>query len=112
MFKIITATEYSWPVSVQFPVDGGRTEKATFDAKFKRLTQTRLAELREAIEKGSVTDVEIASEVLVGWSGVTDDKGDMPYSEAARDSLLDIPLVAAAIVMALFESIAGAKRKN
>lgn len=112
MFKIVTTTEYTWPVSVQFPVDGGRTEKATFDAKFKRLTQTRLGELREAIEKGTTSDVEIARDVLVGWSGVSDDKGEVPYSEAARDTLLDVPLVAASIVMAMFESIAGAKRKN
>jgi hypothetical protein len=112
VFKITQPNDYTWPVTVNFPTDGGRTEKATFDAKFKRMTQTRLAELRDAIEKSATSDVEIAREVLVGWSGVTDDKGDVPYSEAARDQMLEIPLVAASIVMAMFESLAGAKRKN
>lgn len=112
MFKITQPTDYTWPVTVNFPTDGGRTEKATFDARFKRITQSRLAELRDAIEKSTTSDVELAREVLVGWSGVTDEKGEVPYSEAARDQMLEIPLVAAAVVMALFESIAGAKRKN
>lgn len=94
------------------PVDGGKTEKATFDAEFKRLNQTRLNEIREAVDKGNITDMELAKEVLVGWSGITDENGAVPYSEGARDKLLDIPLVATAIVYALFGSIAGAKRKN
>lgn len=112
MFKIVQEPTYSWPVSVEFPADGGRVEKSTFDIEFKRLTQTRLNEIREAIEKGTTSDVELAREVVVGWSGITDDSGPVPYSDAARDRLLDIPLVAGAIVMTMFSSIAGAKRKN
>lgn len=112
MFKIVQNPTYTWPVTVEFPSDGGRVEKATFDIEFKRLTQTRLNEIRDAIEKGTITDGDLAREVITGWSGINDDKGPVPYSEAARDQLLDIPLVASAIVMAMFGSIAGAKRKN
>ncbi len=112
MFKISKVTDYTWPVSVQFPVDGGRTEKSTFDVKFKRLSQSRIHDIRVAIEKGEITDVELAREVMIGWSGVTDGEADIPFSEAARDDMLDIPMVASSVVMALFESISGAKRKN
>lgn len=112
MFKIVQNPTYTWPVTVEFPADGGRVEKATFDIEFKRLTQTRLNEIRDAIEKGTITDADLAREAIVGWSGITDENGPVPYSEAARDQLLDIPLVAGAIVMAMFGSIAGAKRKN
>lgn len=112
MFKIVQNPTYTWPVTVEFPSDGGRTEKSSFDAEFKRITQSRLNEIRDSIEKGTITDLDLAREVVVGWSGVTEDQGPMPYSEAARDQLLEIPLVAASIVMAFFGSISGAKRKN
>lgn len=112
MFKIVQNPTYSWPVTVEFPSDGGRVEKATFDVEFKRLSQTRLNEITEAIGKSTITDGDLAREVIVGWSGITDENGAVPYSEAARDQLLDIPLVAGAIVMAMFNSITGAKRKN
>jgi hypothetical protein len=112
MFKISQNPTYTWPVNVELPTDGGRVEKATFDVEFKRLTQTRLNEIKTAIESNQITDNELAREVMTGWSGITDADGVVPYSEAARDQLLDIPLVSASIVMALFSSIAGAKRKN
>lgn len=112
MFKITQSATYTWPVSIEFPADGGRTEKATFDAQFKRLTQSRLHEIREAIEKGAITDIELAREVLVGWAGIQDEGGEVPYSESARDQMLDIPMVAGAVVMAMFASVTGAKRKN
>lgn len=112
MFKLIQPTSYTWPVTVELPIDGGRTEKATFDAEFKRLSQSRLEEIRGQIERNEIRDVDLVREVMVGWSGVTDGANPVPYSEAARDQLLDIPMVAASIVMSLFQSIAGAKRKN
>lgn len=112
MFKIVTTPTYSWPVEVQLPADGGKTEKATFDAEFKRLTQTRVEEIRQAVERGEMRDADLVREALVGWAGVVDADGPVPYSEKARDQLLDIPMVATAIVMALLGSISGARRKN
>lgn len=112
MFKITQNATYTWPVTLEFPVDGGKTEKATFDAEFRRLTQSRVDEIRQAVERGEIKDVDLAREALVGWSGVVDSDGNVPYSESARDKLLDIPMVATAIVMALLGSISGARRKN
>jgi hypothetical protein len=112
MFKIAHSAEYTWPVTVEIPTDGGRSEKSTFDAKFKRLTQTRIDEIRKGISNAEINDADLAREVLIGWTGVVDDNGDVPFSEASRDRLLDIPTVSAAIVMSLLGSLSGARRKN
>lgn len=112
MFKITQQPTYSWPVTVELPTDGGKVEKATFDAEFKRLTQTRVDEIRMAVERNEMRDVDLAREAMVGWSGVVDGDGPVPYSESARDQLLEIPMVSSAIVTALLGSLAGARRKN
>lgn len=113
MFVISQKQTYTWPVTVEFPVDGGKTDRQTFDAEFKRMSQTRINEIRGLIERNEVTDTELAREVLVGWEGVNSDNGDaVPFSERARDQLLDVPLVAAAVVMAWLGSLTGVKRKN
>lgn len=113
MFVISQKTSYTWPVTVHFPVDGGKTDRQTFDAEFKRLTQTRINEIRSSIENNQTSDTALAGEVLVGWEGVNDGNGDaVPFSESARDKLLDIPLVASAVVMSWLGSLTGVKVKN
>jgi hypothetical protein len=113
MFVISQKSSYTWPVTVEFPVDGGKTERQTFDGEFKRLTQTRINEIRARIEAGETSDGELAREVLIGWEGVNDGNGEpVPFSEGARDRLLDIPLVSSAVVLSWLGSLSGAKRKN
>lgn len=113
MFVISQKSTYSWPVTVEFPTDGGKTERQTFDAEFKRTTQTRINEIRALIEKGEITDIELAREVLVGWEGVNDANSEVvPFTERSRDQLLDVPLVSSAVVMAWLSSLTGIKRKN
>ncbi len=112
MFKITQQPTYTWPVQVELPTDGGKVEKATFDVEFKRLTQSRVDEIRMAVERGEMRDIDLAREAMVGWTGVVDGDGPVPYSESARDQLLDIPMVSSAIVTALLGSLSGARRKN
>jgi hypothetical protein len=112
-FVLKQSDNYSWPVSFDLPVDGGRHQRETFDAQFKRLPQSRIVEIGKQIENGELTDVELAAEVLVGWAGITDDAGkEIPYSQKAVGSLLDVPMLATSIVTAYFNSLKGAKRKN
>ena len=124
-FVLKQSSSYLWPVSFDIPVDGGRHEKNTFDAELKRLPQSRIVEIQEAVQKrltaiqrdeetdGMITDQEIAAEILIGWNGITDDSGEqVPFSEKAKLELLDVPTVTAAIVTAYFSSLQGAKRKN
>lgn len=113
MFVISQKSSYTWPVSVEFPTDGGKTERQSFDAEFKRLPQSRINEIRSLIERNEITDTELARDILTGWSGVQDGHGDaVPFSEASRDQLLDVALVANAVIMAWLGSLTGAKRKN
>lgn len=112
-FVLSQSTSYLWPVTVEFPVDNGRFEKQTFDAEFKRLPQSRIEQVIERSNDVSVNDSEFAREVLVGWAGVQDDKQqDIPFSVESAGRLLEVPLVAGAIVQAFFASLTGAKRKN
>jgi hypothetical protein len=120
-FVLKQKDSYTWPVPLLLPGDGGRREKNTFDAEFKRLPQSRLNEIgrvARAVEKGEAPEDEmdaqtLAREMLIGWSGIVDDAGkDVPFSEAALAQLLEIPSVATQIVRAFYEGYEDAKRKN
>lgn len=124
-FVLKQSETYSWPVAFDVPADGGRFIKQTFDAEFRRPTQSRIIEIQEAVMRrlraiqtdqdtdGMITDLEIAEEILVGWSGIEDGNGgEVPFSEKAKAQILDLPAVAASIVEAFFDSLKGAKRKN
>lgn len=124
-FVLKQSTSYKWPVSVKLPADGGKFEKQTFDAEFKRLPQGRINEIQAEVQlrikaaernepvDNSISDQTIADELLVGWAGVVDADGDeVPFSEATKQQLLDIPTVAAAIIVAYFDSLTGTKAKN
>jgi hypothetical protein len=120
-FVLKQSASYTWPVPLLIPVDGGRREKHSFDAEFKRLPQSRINEiikLARALEVGRgddemLDDKTAAKEILIGWSGITDDNAkDVPFSESALDQLLEIPTVAGQIIKAWFNSMDVAKRGN
>ena len=112
-FVLKQSDSYTWPVAFDLPIDGGRHQRQSFDGEFQRLSQSRIREIATQIESGEITDAELAAEVLVGWSGVTDDSGkDVPFSQSALSQLLDVPMLASSIVAAYFGSLQGAKRKN
>lgn len=111
-FVLKQSDNYSWPVTVEYPIDGGRFEKHTFDAQFKRLSQSRIEEIMSDAINGQLKDVEVASELLVGWAGVTDGNEQIPYSEKTKAEVLNMPLVASSLVKAWMESLAGARKKN
>ena len=112
-FVLKQSETYIWPVTVEIPIDGGRFDRQTFDAEFKRLPQTRNNAIIQAAREEATTDLEVANEVLAGWKGINDDAGDeVPFSETAKQQLLDVPGVCAAIVEGYINSLVGAKRKN
>ena len=123
-FVLKQSDTYNWPVPFEVPTDGGRFLKQSFDAEFKRPTQTRIVEIQELVmarlraiqndqdTEGMITDQQIAGEVLVGWAGIEGEDGEVPFSEKAKAQVLDVPSVAASIVEAFFDSLKGAKRKN
>ena len=117
-FVLKQSDTYSWPVSFDVPVDGGRHERQTFDAEFKRLPQSKIAPMVAELDRLDAAGdldrlTDMASEVLVGWAGITDDNGkDVPFSQKALEQLLEVPLLSVMILKAYMESMKGAKRKN
>jgi hypothetical protein len=124
-FVLKQSDSYTWPVSIKLPANGGKRERQTFDAEFKRLPQSRINEIQvqvqqriKAAERGDdtgegITDQGIADEVLVGWDGIVDGDGEaVPFSKSTKAQLLDVPMMAGAIIEAFFESLVEAKRKN
>lgn len=117
-FVLKQSDTYSWPVTFDIPVDGGRHERQTFDGEFKRLPQSKVAPLVAELQRfDDVGDIErlteLAAEVLVGWAGVNDDNGkEIPFSQKALEQALEVPLLSVAILKSYMDSIKGAKRKN
>jgi hypothetical protein len=124
-FVLKQSDSYTWPVSIKLPANGGKRERQTFDAEFKRLAQSRINEIQREVqlrvkanEKGEdtgegISDQSIADEILVGWDGIVDGDGEpVPFSNAVKAQLLDVPTMAGALVSAYFESLVEQKRKN
>lgn len=112
MFTLKQSDTFSWPVTVLVPLDGGRQGKETFDAEFKRPTQSRIREQVEQITAGALGDEDLARQIVVGWSGVQDGEAERPFSIAALEQLLDVPGVAKALVSAYSDALRGILRKN
>ena len=121
-FKLSVATSYEWKVAGKLA-----NESYSFTAEFAFLDQERIDYLlvasakRAALLKRGEDDPElegvnhrtIAAEVLVGWSGVTDDDGEpVDFTAASADKFLRIQGVAQAVCDAWAESLEGAKRGN
>ena len=88
-------------------------KKETFEAEFKRIPESRIKDATKQVTDGELTDQDFAKEILVGWKSVNDEDGNaVEYSENTKSKLLDFPLVSRALVLAFFESLTGAKRKN
>lgn len=109
MFKLNISDTFTWPVEVLIPVDGGKFDKQTFDAVFKRRTKDELAELQG---RDGMTDDLFVREVLTGWAGITDGGEDVPFSDTALAQVLAVPGVSGAIVTAYYSAVAGLKKKG
>lgn len=123
MFELDKGDSYDWIVSLAEP--NNRTHKVeTFTASFKRLSQPRIDELNEQIRlrmvaatageetTGMIDDVDLADEVLVGWSGITQGGEAYEFTEARKQDLIKRSQFAAAVVMAWNESIIGGRKKT
>ena len=117
-FVLKQSSSYTWPVSFDVPVDGGRHERQTFDGEFKRYPQSKIApmvaELQKLEDLGDLDRItEMSADLLIGWSGVTGDDGEeILFSQKALQQLLEVPFLAVAVLKAYMDSIKGAKRKN
>jgi hypothetical protein len=108
-FKIVKQLEIDWPVPVNVPTSGGKTELHTFTAKFKIMGN----EYFEKAQQKAKDDIDLISKLITGWDGVLDDN-DKPvkYSKKALSELCSLPFVRIAIIKAYTEALNGAEAKN
>lgn len=109
MFKIAQKPTFVVPVEVYLQ---GDTTKHTFDIEFKRLTKPELDDMKEKVRTNKITDREISKSIVVGWSGIRDEQGELAFSESNLDMVLDINLVERSIIAEFFSSANGARQKN
>lgn len=101
------SSSFKWPVTVEFPVDGGRFESESFDAVFKRIGRS---DFQRLLDKG---DLDLIEAVLENWEGVKDEAGkDIPFTKAALKDMLDDPCFTKGIITSYLASLEGAKAKN
>lgn len=111
MFKLGFADRFTYPVSFEVVSDGGKRNKFSFDAVLKRPSREEYQAYIKAAVDGEKSDLDIAREVLLGWKGVQDENGDdLPFSETARDNVLNITPVLPAVIDAFMESNSGKGR--
>lgn len=117
MFRIRQTNTFVWTVKVLMPVSGSRHETHTFDLEFRRLSQTDLTKLAQDVQNDERTAIQIVRDIVVGWTdgSIVDEDGNaIPFSQGALDQLLDVPMVAGAVLTAFLDAYNGqsAKRKN
>jgi hypothetical protein len=122
-FEIDKGDSYEWTVSLGEP--SNRTNKVeTFTGRFRRLSQPRIDEINEAIRQrmiastagepveGMIDDMQLADEILTGWSGITSGGQPVEFSEGLKQELIARASFAAAVVEAWNESIIGGRKKT
>jgi len=112
MFKLAQNETYFWPIKVDVPQDGGTFIQQKFEAKFKRLSQTRLKEISKQLDEGIINEVDVCREVMVDWKGVGNDSGPLEFCESNFSLLLENVYAVRGIYLGFFESVAGSKVKN
>jgi hypothetical protein len=101
------SSTFKWPVTVEFPVDGGRFEKETFDAVFKRIGRS---DFQKLVDKG---DTDLIEAVVAGWEGMQDESGkDLPFSLSALKEQLEDPCWTRGVIGAYLKSLEGGAAKN
>ena len=109
MFKIITNPQFTHPVTVNVPVDGGHREE-TFKARFQVVDQDETEDLDLGTRDG------LSDYLRKVWIGVEDVLGenDTPvlWSDELRDRMLQLPYVRLGLLRTYTGALTGARAGN
>jgi hypothetical protein len=109
VFKLAKKRTVLWPVTVQIPMDEGKTQAQVFDAEFEILDQ---GEHDELVTSGG----DLLEHVLTGWKRVKSEDGadDVPFTPEKKRELLSISYVRVGLLKGYYEAFQGrkAERKN
>lgn len=104
MFKLVKKLSIWWPVTVQVPQDGGKTQPRKLQAEFKLLTQPQIDELLQE----SPLDVDFLCEAVTDWKEVESEDGEpLICSPEQRRELFEIGYVRAGFFEAFWKANAG-----
>lgn len=112
-FKLALTPTYSVEVTVEYPIEDGKTQRAKFFARFKRLKQEEIEDLLKRAREARANDRQILEEVLVGWKGVQDEAGEeIPFTPENMATVMNVYPMQPATVRAFFDSVQGARQGN
>ena len=98
-----------WPVRVQEPVDGGKTEESEFIGHFVLLDQKEY----DKAMSDKLSDPEFIKKFLKGWEGLTDeDSTAIPFNDDNIELLASLPYCRRALLTAYHEATSGIAVKN
>ena len=109
MFKLTPSPTFEAVVDVTVP---GADAKAPIVFTFRHKGRAALKAWAEAVEGRA--DVDVLADVVAGWRGVCDDRGDeVPYSREALAQLLDAyPAASGEVFRGYMQAHFEARRKN
>lgn len=106
MFKLVTRPEFTHPVTVMVPIDGGHREES-FTVRF-RLTEDENAR----IDTFDATIIWLR-DIIVSIGDLVDEAGTaIPYSDEVRDRVLALPYARIALTRAYFAAVGKARVGN
>lgn len=106
MHKVVRKPEFTAPVTVYEPADGGQRE-GRFKARFRALPRSEIAAYDLRTYEGTV---QFLTDVVIGWEGlVEDDKTPFEFSPGNLSDLLDMDHYRMAFSNAYFDSTSGIK---
>ena len=105
------AIDPTYPHRVTGTLPGGTA--FDFEAHFRRLSPAQVDAIARRAQARELQDVDLAREVLAGWSEVCNPPGvPAPFSPESLESALAIFGFAPAVVRGWYESLGGAREKN
>lgn len=108
MFKIDPAPTFECDVALTLP---GKQQTATLPLTFRHKTKRELAAFLNPAKPR--TDIELLSEIIVGWGVENAQEQPVKYSAEALEHLLDqYPSAALQIHEAYVRELSEARRKN
>lgn len=112
MFKLAQSPAFWVAIDFEWTAENGARQRATFDARCKRMSVDEVQELQERIRSQQLDDRTVAREVVVGWRGIEgEDGGEAPFTPENFERLLNLG-VGSAIVMTFFTTYPKARQKN
>ncbi|MEZ5752859.1 MAG: hypothetical protein R3D60_13145 [Paracoccaceae bacterium] len=105
MLKLSRNPEFSHKVKIRVPVDGGYADHE-ITARFRVVPWSELGSIE-------ANPAEQLRRIWVGWDGIVDDdNAAIPFSDEARDRMIDMMFIRVPLLRAYVEAVGGAKRGN